>query len=143
MLVRRDAARGVGYLDEDFFVYSDEVDFAKRLREAGWRSVYVPAAVAVHDEQLSTSVVSEPRIVELSRNRDLYMRKHHSRAAALAVRWLTAWSYAARAAVALVLPSHSARRYWRHVVATLHPERGSGLRELAAEYNRQGAASSP
>jgi GT2 family glycosyltransferase len=137
MLVRREAARAVGYLDEDFFVYSDEVDFAKRLREAGWRSLYVPAAVAVHDEQLSTSAVSEPRIVELSRNRDLFMRKHHSPAAARAVRWLTATSYALRAAAALVLPSHSARRYWRHVTATLHPERGSGLRELAAEYNRR------
>jgi len=139
LLVRREAASQVGYLDEDFFVYSDEVDFAKRLREAGWQSLYVPSAVAVHDEQLSTSAVSEPRIVELSRNRDLYMRKHHSAAAARAVRWLTAWSYGVRAAVALVHPSHSPRRYWRHVAATLHPERGIGLRELAAEYNRQGA----
>ena len=42
------------YLDEDFFVYSDEVDFARRLRDAGWRSLYVPAAVAIHHEQLST-----------------------------------------------------------------------------------------
>ena len=140
LLVRREAAQQVGYLDEDFFVYSDEVDFAKRLREAGWLSLYVPGAVAVHDEQLSTSAISEPRIVELSRNRDLYMRKHHSAAAARAVRWLTAWTYAVRAAVALVLPAHSAGRYWRHVRATLHPERGTGLRELAAEYNREGAA---
>ena len=38
------AAAEVGYLDPDFFVYSDEVDFARRLRDAGWRSLYVPAA---------------------------------------------------------------------------------------------------
>lgn len=140
LLVRRSAAAEVGYLDEDFFVYSDEVDFAKRLRVAGWRSLYVPSAVAIHDEQLSTSAVSEPRIVELSRNRDLYMRKHHSPPAARAVRWLTAWAYAVRAALALVLPGHSARRYWTHVRSTLHPERGRGLRELADEYNRSAAA---
>jgi hypothetical protein len=64
------------------------------------------------------------------------MRKHHSPTAARAVRWLTAWTYALRALAALVLPGHSARRYWRHVTATLRPERGEGLREAAEEYNR-------
>jgi N-acetylglucosaminyl-diphospho-decaprenol L-rhamnosyltransferase len=140
LLVRREAAKQVDYLDPDFFVYSDEVDFARRLRDAGWRSVWVPAAVAVHHEQLSTSDVPERRIVEMARNRDLYMRKHHSAAAARAVRWLTAWSYALRALAALALPGHDPRRYRQHVAATLHPERGAGLREAAEEYNRAGAA---
>ncbi|MGH2834710.1 MAG: glycosyltransferase [Solirubrobacteraceae bacterium] len=136
LLVRREAATQVGYLDPDFFVYSDEVDFAKRLRDAGWRSLYVPSAAAIHHEQLSTDSVPEPRIVEMARNRDLYMRKHHSAAAALAVRLLTAWSYALRATAALVLPGHSPGRYWRHVTATLFPARGEGLREAADRYNR-------
>lgn len=135
LLVRREAAARVDYLDPDFFVYSDEVDFARRLRDAGWRSLYVPSAVAVHHEQLSTDTVSEPRIVEMARNRDLYMRKHHSPASALAVRLLTAWSYALRALAALVLPGHSAKRYRRHVTATLWPSRGEGLREAAERYN--------
>ncbi len=135
LLVRREAAAQVDYLDPAFFVYSDEVDFAKRLRDAGWRSLYVPKAVAVHHEQLSTDTVSEPRIVELARNRDLYMRKHHSAGAARAVRWLTAWSYAVRTLVAFVIPGHSPKRYWRHVTATLWPGRGKGLREAADAYN--------
>jgi N-acetylglucosaminyl-diphospho-decaprenol L-rhamnosyltransferase len=136
LLVRREAAARVDYLDPAFFVYSDEVDFAKRLGYAGWRSLYVPGAVAVHHEQLSTDLVSEPRIVELARNRDLYMHKHHSPGAARSVRWLTAWSYAARALLALALPGHSPKRYWRHVTATLWPGRGEGLREAADTYNR-------
>jgi N-acetylglucosaminyl-diphospho-decaprenol L-rhamnosyltransferase len=136
LLVHRDAAARVGHLDPDFFVYSDEVDFARRLRNEGWRSVWVPSAVAVHHEQLSTDAVPERRIVELARNRDLYMRKHHSRFAALTVRWLTAWAYAVRAVAALALPGHSPRRYWRHVTATLQPQRGEGLREAAEAYNR-------
>ena len=136
LLVRREAAAQVDYLDPAFFVYSDEVDFAKRLRDAGWRSLYVPSAVAVHHEQLSTATVSEPRILELARNRDLYMRKHHSPGAARTVRWLTAWSYGVRALVALILPGHSPKRYWRHVTATLWPGRGQGLREAADAYNR-------
>jgi N-acetylglucosaminyl-diphospho-decaprenol L-rhamnosyltransferase len=140
LLVRREAAMQVGYMDPDFFVYSDEVDFARRLRDAGWRSLYVPGARAIHHEQLSTGAVPERRIVEMARNRDRYMRKHHSPAAARAVRWLTAWSYAVRALAALLLPGRSPRRYWRHVTATLCPDRGEGLREAAAEYNLAGGA---
>lgn len=131
LLVRIEAAREIGWFDESFFVYSDEVDFCKRLHDAGWHTLYVPSASAIHHEQLSTGAVPERRIVELSRNRDRYMRKHHSAGAARAVRWLTAWTYALRAAAALVLPGHSPRRYWRHVTATLRPGRGEGLREAA------------
>jgi N-acetylglucosaminyl-diphospho-decaprenol L-rhamnosyltransferase len=137
LLVRREAAAQVGYLDPDFFVYSDEVDFARRLRDAGWSSVYVPAAVAVHHEQLSTGALPERRIVELARGRELYMRKHHTALEARGVRWLTAWSYALRTLAALTLPGHDPRRYRLHVTATLHPERGVGLREAAADYNRE------
>jgi GT2 family glycosyltransferase len=136
LLVRRAAAAQVDYLDPAFFVYSDEVDFARRLRDGGWRSLWVPGALAVHHEQLATASVPERRIVEMARNRDLYMRKHHSPAAARAVRWLTAWAYALRALAALTLPGPSPERYWRHVTATLAPSRGDGLREAAAEYNR-------
>lgn len=136
LLVRRDAAEQIGWFDPAFFVYSDEVDFCKRLRDAGWRTLYVPQAVAIHHEQLSTGTVPERRIVELSRNRDRYMRKHHSRAAAWAVRLLTAFTYAVRSLAAVALPGHDPRRYWRHVTATLRPAQGEGLREAAHEHNR-------
>ncbi len=136
LLVRRDAAEQIGWFDSDFFVYSDEVDFCKRLRDAGWRTLYVPQAVAVHHEQLSTGAVPERRIVELSRNRDRYMRKHHTHAAAWVVRLLTAFTYALRSLAAVALPGHDPRRYWRHVTATLRPAQGEGLREAASEHNR-------
>jgi GT2 family glycosyltransferase len=138
LLVRRDAARDIGWFDPQFFVYSDEVDFCRRLADAGFETLWVPAAEAVHHEQLSTGAVPERRIVELSRNRDRYMRKHHSPGAALVVRLLTAWTYAVRAAVATVAPGHDPKRYWRHVTATLRPARGEGLREAAHEFNRGG-----
>ena len=136
LLVRSEAARAIGWFDPAFFVYSDEVDFCKRLRDAGWSTLYVPGARAIHHEQLSTGAVPERRIVELSRNRDRYMRKHHGVGSAVAVRVLTAWTYALRAAAALVLPGHDPRRYWRHVTATLRPGHGEGLREAAADRNR-------
>jgi GT2 family glycosyltransferase len=136
LLVRTEAARAIEWFDPAFFVYSDEVDFCRRLRDAGWRTLYVPSAEAIHHEQLSTGAVPERRIVELSRNRDRYMRKHHSPQAAAIVRVLTAWAYAVRSLAALALPGHDPRRYWRHVTATLRPGRGEGLREAAIEHNR-------
>jgi GT2 family glycosyltransferase len=132
LLVRREAAAEVGYLDPDFFVYYDECDFCRRLADAGWRTLFVPAAEAVHHDQLSTDLAAGlPRIVEFHRNRDLYMRKHHGRGEALAVRLLTAWSYALRALAATVLPNQPARVYWAHARQALLPGRGKGLRERA------------
>ena len=130
LLVRREAAAQVGYLDPAFFVYYDECDFCKRLAEAGWRTLFVPGAKAVHHDQLSTDLAAGlPRIVEFHRNRDLYMRKHHTRPAALAVRLLTAWSYALRAVAATVLPGHPADIYRAHARQALRPRRGRGIRD--------------
>jgi N-acetylglucosaminyl-diphospho-decaprenol L-rhamnosyltransferase len=134
LLVRREAAARVDYLDSRFFVYYDECDFAKRLADAGWHALFVPDALAVHHDQLSTDLAAGlPRIVEFHRNRDLYMRLHHGPGAARKVRWLTAWSYAVRAAVAVFIPKQPAKIYWAHAKQALHPQRGKGLREMADE----------
>ena len=142
MLVRRAAAEQVGYLDPDFFVYYDECDFCKRLADAGWRTLYVPAARAVHHDQLATDLdAGLPRIVEFHRNRDLYMRKHGSAGAALAVRLLTAWAYGLRALAAVVLPRHPARVYLAHARQALRPNSGESLRDRAQRSASPSAAS--
>ena len=140
LLVRRSAAREIGFLDPAFFVYSDETDFCKRLSDVGWRVLHVPRARAVHHEQLSSDdATAAARIVEFHRNRDRYMRKHHGRAVAAAARVLSAWPYAARAAAAIVLPGHDPRRYLLHARQALRPALGTGIRELTAAYNRSRA----
>ncbi len=136
MMVRREAYAQVGAMDAAFFVYSDEVDWQQRARTAGWSVLYVPDATVVHREQLSHGTGARRRIVEFSRNRDHYMRKHHGRVAAAVVRVLTSLTYAARALAALVAPGHSPRRYWWHAYHSLLPGRGQGLREAADAYNR-------
>jgi N-acetylglucosaminyl-diphospho-decaprenol L-rhamnosyltransferase len=142
MLVRRQAAAQVDYLDPDFFVYYDECDLCKRLADAGWQTLYVPAARAVHHDQLATDLgAGLPRIVEFHRNRDLYMRKHGSAAGALAVRLLTAWTYAMRALAALFLPRHPARVYFAHARQALLPNRGESLRDRAQRSLSSSAAS--
>jgi N-acetylglucosaminyl-diphospho-decaprenol L-rhamnosyltransferase len=132
LLVRREAAAAVGYMDPAFFVYYDECDFAKRLADAGWHSLFVPSAEAVHHDQLSTDLGKGlPRIVEFHRNRDLYMRVHHGPVAALAVRLLTAWSYALRALAATALPHRPAKVFWAHARQALCPGRGESIRDQA------------
>ncbi len=142
LMVRREAAAEVGYLDPAFFVYYDECDFCKRLAEAGRRTLFVPAARAIHHDQLSTNLTAGlPRIVEFHRNRDLYMRKHHGRAAALAVRLLTAWSYALRALAATALPKQPARVYRAHARQALFPAKGESLRDRALRGGHPGRGS--
>jgi N-acetylglucosaminyl-diphospho-decaprenol L-rhamnosyltransferase len=136
MMVRRDAVAGVGYLDPDFFVYSDETDLCKRLEDAAWTILYVPGALAVHHEQLATDRSGTRRVVEFHRGRDLYMRKHHSPPVAALARALAAWSYVPRALAAALLRGHEASWYWLHARAALRPWRGEGLREAADDYNR-------
>jgi N-acetylglucosaminyl-diphospho-decaprenol L-rhamnosyltransferase len=140
MLVRREAAEAVGWLDPDFFVYSDETDFCKRLHDAGWRILFVPAARAVHHDQLSTdSAAMRRRIVEFHRNRDLYFRKHGMPGTRLLWTICWTWAYLARALAAVVLPGHEARRYLLHARQQLMPSRGAGIREAATAYNSRRA----
>ena len=110
LLVRREAAAQVGYLDPDFFVYSDEVDFARRLRDAGWHS-------AVRARRRAPSTTSSSRPTRCRSGGSWSWRATATctcasttpPAAARAVRWLTAWSYALRALAALALPGHAPR----------------------------------
>jgi N-acetylglucosaminyl-diphospho-decaprenol L-rhamnosyltransferase len=137
LLVRREAADEVDFMDPDFFVYYDECDFAKRLADAGWHELFVPGAEAVHHDQLATDLgTGLPRIVEFHRNRDLYMRKHGGPVAALAVRVLTAWAYGVRALAATVIPGRPADVYRAHARQALFPARGVGIRDRAEAARR-------
>jgi N-acetylglucosaminyl-diphospho-decaprenol L-rhamnosyltransferase len=134
MMVRREAAAEIGFMDPQFFVYYDECDFCRRLADAGWDTLYVPFAEAFHHNQLSNDLTSGlPRIVEFHRNRDLYMRKHHNRLAAMAVRVMTSWTYALRALASLVIPGAPTKAYRAHARQALFPYRGRGLKEKAGQ----------
>jgi N-acetylglucosaminyl-diphospho-decaprenol L-rhamnosyltransferase len=144
MLVRREAAERVGYLDPEFFVYADETDFCKRLRDAGWRILYVPAARAIHHDQLSTDPAAmRRRIVEFQRGRDRYLRKHCSSLTRYLWRPLWAWFYAVRALAAALRRADDPERYLLHARQTLMPGRGEGVKEAAEAYNRRLRSAAP
>jgi GT2 family glycosyltransferase len=48
MLVRRDAFELIGGMDEGFFLYWEDADFCRRLKQAGYSTMYCPVAVATH-----------------------------------------------------------------------------------------------
>ena len=48
LLVRREAVEQVGMFDEDFFMFSEEVDWLTRFRRAGWKVLFTPSAEVVH-----------------------------------------------------------------------------------------------
>lgn len=62
LLLRRAAVDQVGGLDERFFLYAEDVDLCLRLRRAGWRLLYVPAAEVRHERGASRH--SDPAAAE-------------------------------------------------------------------------------
>ncbi|MCC7361607.1 MAG: glycosyltransferase family 2 protein [Anaerolineales bacterium] len=91
LLVRRAAYEQVGGFDETFFMYSEELDWQRRLRAAGWRIVHLPAAQVLHAEAQSSAQAPAATHIRFNSSKVRYMRKYHGAAAAQALRlWLLA-----------------------------------------------------
>jgi GT2 family glycosyltransferase len=76
MLARREAIESAGFLDERFFMYSEETDLCRRISSAGWKIRHLPWMTIRH---YGAEVGVEPRIESLSAyNRIAYARKHFS-----------------------------------------------------------------
>ena len=54
ILIRREVIEAIGHLDEDFFLFSEEVDYCYRARRAGFTAYQVPQARIVHYESATT-----------------------------------------------------------------------------------------
>jgi len=77
MCVRREAISAVGPLDEGYFMFNEDVDWCRRMNQAGWRVRYVPEAVVVHHIGASRTHVAPRVILERHRGMLRYFRKHH------------------------------------------------------------------
>ena len=89
LLLRRATLQQVGGLDEQFFMYFEEMDWFRRAADAGWQTAYVPAAVAVHTGGRSSAQNLPLRHIRFNASRLRYARKHFGAAAATALRaWL-------------------------------------------------------
>jgi N-acetylglucosaminyl-diphospho-decaprenol L-rhamnosyltransferase len=77
MLVRAAAIAGVGLLDERFFMYGEDLDWAKRIKEAGWKIYYNPAVSVLHVKRASSSQDQARARLEFERSNLLFYRKHY------------------------------------------------------------------
>jgi GT2 family glycosyltransferase len=96
LLLRRAALDELGLFDEDYFMYSEEVDLCQRLRRAGWSLYWMPQAKVMHYGGQSTQQAAAEMFLHLYRSKLLYFRKHHSRLTALAYKLTLAAAALAR-----------------------------------------------
>jgi N-acetylglucosaminyl-diphospho-decaprenol L-rhamnosyltransferase len=95
LLVRPEAAAQVGPLDESFFLFSEEVDWCYRFRQAGWSVVFTPEAEVIHvggaahgGRFLREQVIGHLRFLDKHRGRRQAERARRLLAAALTLRGL-------------------------------------------------------
>jgi GT2 family glycosyltransferase len=93
-IIRRSALETTGFFDEQFFLYYEEVDLCRRMKQAGYRVRYWPDVVVVHlggasSKTLTSLPMRASGQLELWRMRSafLYYRKHHGNMA-VSVRWM-------------------------------------------------------
>jgi GT2 family glycosyltransferase len=125
LCARASAVREVGFFDERYFMYSEELDWCRRFRAAGWRVAYVPDAEVVHIEGASTRLDLAARDRQFQASKLQYAAKWHGRSVARALRTYLVVEYVARAveeSVKLALGSRVDERRARLRVI------GSGLR---------------
>jgi GT2 family glycosyltransferase len=86
MFIRREVYEQIGGFDEDFFMYSEELDWCYRAKKAGWDVVYFPRAQIIHHEGKSSEQVLAARDIYFHSSKIRFFRKHHGALPALLLR---------------------------------------------------------
>jgi hypothetical protein len=87
MLVRAEAIQQVGLLDESFFLYGEDLDWAYRIRKAGWKIYYNPQVTVLHVKAASTKHSRRARY-EFYRAMNIFYRKHYAATTPFWLHWL-------------------------------------------------------
>ena len=93
-MVRREVLAQVGGFDEGYFMYSEELDLCRRIKEAGWQIVYLPTAQIIHHEGKSSEQVVAARHIRFQTSKVRYFRKFHGPFQAEALRVFILASFA-------------------------------------------------
>lgn len=130
IVVPREVVETVGGMDEAYFMYSEELDWCRRIKAAGWRVVCEPAAQVIHHEGKSSEQAVTARHINFQQAKLRYYRKHHGRPAASMLRAVLignyAWQMSAESLKALAghkreLRLQRARSYWAVLRSGLRP----------------------
>lgn len=93
LMTRRVLADHIGGLDEAYFMYSEELDWCHRIKDAGWRVVYLPAARVTHYQGKSSEQVVAQRHIYFNQAKLRYFRSYHGRGPAMLLRLFLLVSY--------------------------------------------------
>ncbi|MDF1516130.1 MAG: glycosyltransferase family 2 protein, partial [Anaerolineae bacterium] len=121
LVLRQQALEQVGVLDEQYFMYTEEMDLCYRLSRAGWGIYWVPSAQVVHFGEASSQQVPEQMYLQLYRSKMQFHRKFGGEKRVLWFKCLLFLAYLPRwaaASLASVLLSHwqpRARIYRRFI----------------------------
>jgi GT2 family glycosyltransferase len=78
MLLRSGVVREVGLLDEQFFMYGEDLDWAYRIKQYGWRVAYYPRVVVHHYKRASSTRRAIPSIRAFYNAMRIFHRKHYA-----------------------------------------------------------------
>jgi len=78
MLVRRETIEDVGLLDEGFFIYCEDVDWCRRMRQRGWKLYYAPQSHITHHKGESSKKSSDQMIRVYYQSLRYFYRKHYA-----------------------------------------------------------------
>jgi len=95
MLIRADVEQTVGDWDETYFLYSEETDYCRRIRDIGYGVWFEPQAVVEHKGGGSGTSPAQTSLMAVNRVR--YVERHHGRPYSLTYRWVAALGAALRA----------------------------------------------
>ena len=93
LMTRQEVVSQVGGLDEAYFMYSEELDYCRRVHQAGWQVVYYPQARVTHLSGKSSEQAVTRRHINFNQAKLRYFRKYHGRLAAGVLRLFLLLSY--------------------------------------------------
>ncbi len=99
LMIRREVYEQIGGMDEGFIMYSEELDWCKRTKAAGWKVVYMGDAHIVHHGGKSTEQVKARSHIYFQQSKLRYFRKHHGMAQAQFLRAVLLLNYAIQIAI--------------------------------------------
>jgi GT2 family glycosyltransferase len=103
MLVRRSAAEQVGLLDETYFMYGEDIDWAYRMHQAGWEGWYLATIVALHFKASSSKRRRLRTTYEFYRAMVIFYRRHYASHVPLVVTWLVLTGILLRGSLAMAM----------------------------------------
>jgi GT2 family glycosyltransferase len=99
-MIRRETFDEVGLLDEDLFMYGDDVDWCRRAWNAGWQVFFFPDAQAIHDRGKTTAPYPAHFAVAQQRSILRYWAKHHTVFGVLGIRCIMLFHHLLRYVIA-------------------------------------------